>query len=151
MKSYYQLKQSKYALEFKAYEELSMLLAEMVGDTGAFILTFTNIEDINIEREKREEFFNKVAGKSSEFISKLKGYDPFIPSNIYEKFYDMRDLCSKGMKLFFPLEYEELSPQKRMQLKKQAIQIKDELIEKHKQFNNELAILIRVRIAETRM
>ena len=150
VKSYYQLKQSKYALEFKAYEELSMLLAKMVGDTGAFILAFTSTEDVSVDKEKREEFFNKVAKDTMEFVNKLKGYEPFIPSDIYEKFYDMRDLCSKGMKFFFPLEDEELTAQKRKELKSHALQTKNELIEKHKKFNNDLASLIRARIAETK-
>ena len=141
------LRQTKYTLEFKAYEELSMMLAKMVGDTSAFILEFTSVEEIDFGREKREEFFNKAAKNTAEFVDKLKGYDPFISTAIYNKFYDMRDLCAKGIKMFFPLEYDDLTEKEKKKLKQDALKIKDELINKHKQFNDELSVLIRARIS----
>lgn len=149
VKSYYQLKQSKYALEFKAYEDLSMLLAEMVGNTSVLIYEYMNANHPKFNKQKYAILYDETEQKSMEFINKLKGYAPFIPSEMFDKFYDIRDLCVDGMKLMLPFLEEDKIPNN---AQKETIQTKkQEIINDHKRFCDELAELIRVRIVETRM
>ena len=148
VKSYYQLKQSKYALEFKAYEELSMLLAEIVGNTSILIHEYMNAEHPKFKKREYTILYDETGNRSIEFINKLKGYDPFIPSAMFKKSYDIRDLCVEGMKMMLPFAENGQMPNNEQ---KETIQkMKKKIINDHKRFSDELALLICERIAETK-
>ncbi len=143
-KSYYVLRQEKYRLEFKAYEELAQMVSELAGRTGAFILFFVNTD---LNGEKRQELLAKweeTANYSSDLVNKLLGYSAFTDLDLSKKIYSIRDLCSKALKSFVELDK---SPILHIKIKKEAICIKEELVIAQREFNDELRNLLRIRLA----
>ena len=152
VKSYYQLKQSKYALEFKAYEELSQMVSSLIGNTGGFILEFVNTDIHGEQHDKYIEYWNQIGKDRHAFVDKLLGYSPFMDYDIAKAFYSLRNLCSDASKIFVELEENpNLSNNEVKDLKQKAEQIRLKLIQEQGEFNTQLRQLIKIRIAETRL
>ncbi len=144
-KSYYVLRQEKYRLEFKAYEELAQMVSELAGRTGAFILFFVNTD---LNGEKRQELLAKweeTANYSSDLVNKLLGYSAFTDLDLSKKIYSIRDLCSKALKLF--LELDRATASSNEKIKNEALDIKRALVVAQGEFNDELRNLLRIRLA----
>jgi len=147
------LRQTKYELEFKAYQELTYDFAVLVGATGGFVLYYENYlknDRQGYSIEKISESCNEAMRICHDFANKVIGYAPFIDKEIAQEFYTLRGYCVKCHKLFVHLEASNFSSKQQAEEFAEASEIIKYLSAEHGKINDKLRYLINKRIAEVK-
>ncbi|MCL2348943.1 MAG: hypothetical protein FWC50_11885 [Planctomycetaceae bacterium] len=123
--------------EFVIYEEISEALSLAIG--GCCWL-FQEKYPMSENKEQRAKFFqDHYAGAvqdAAKFEALLESKQPFIPENIYNGFYDIRNLCYEQINMFHicgPLWHDTGNDEQKTELRRESISRSTEIAEKHKE------------------
>ena len=91
----------RFDLEIQIYQQLSEYTLNMVFDNGLLFPIFTYVNPDKEEQKKTElANYEKAAESYNMANSAIMKNAPFIPSDIYDKFIEIREECRKQLAMF---------------------------------------------------
>ncbi|MBQ8428852.1 MAG: hypothetical protein IJX30_02025 [Clostridia bacterium] len=106
------ISKSKFDVEFECYRNLSRELGIMVRDNSRLYPEgiYRPFSDKEEETMRRIDVFNKAIDSYNNFYSILSENEAFIASELYDKFFEILELCKEQIVLYkeFRIQEDEL-------------------------------------------